>query len=65
VVSQLKLIKSKKSYLVTMPARRRSDGRYHDIVYPVTAEMRKILEEKVLAAYEKITGEPLERRVLK
>jgi stage V sporulation protein G len=64
VVSQLKLIKSKKGYLVTMPARRRSDGRYYDIVYPITAEMRKMLEEKVLAAYEKITGETVRKRVI-
>jgi stage V sporulation protein G len=33
LISDLKLIRSKKGYLVAMPAKRRSDGRYYDIVY--------------------------------
>src|SRR5215472_4833978 len=42
LISDLKLIRSKKGYLVAMPAKRRSDGRYYDIVYPITTEMRKM-----------------------
>jgi stage V sporulation protein G len=64
VVSQLKLIKSKKGYLVTMPARRRSDGRYLDIIYPINTKTRQMIEEKVLAEFEKITSATVRKRVI-
>jgi stage V sporulation protein G len=41
VVSQLKLIKARKGYLVAMPARRRADRRYLDIIYPINTKPSK------------------------
>jgi stage V sporulation protein G len=35
-----------------MPSRKKSDGTYRDIVHPINAEFRGILEEEVLRAYE-------------
>jgi len=57
----LKLVRSKKGYLVSMPSRKKADGTYVDIAAPITVEARKMLEERVLAEYEKITGESLKR----
>ena len=65
VISELKLIRSKKGYFVHMPQKKRADGTYLDIVAPITAEARKMLEERVLAEYEKIAGEPVKRREVK
>jgi stage V sporulation protein G len=57
----LKLVRSKKGYLVSMPSRKKADGTYVDIAAPITFEARKMLEERVLAEYEKITGESLKK----
>jgi stage V sporulation protein G len=65
IISDLKIIRSEKGYLVSMPARKRADGKYLDIIYPINAETREMLEERILAEYEKITGEPVNRRKLK
>ena len=35
-----------------MPSRNKTDGTYRDIVHPINAEFRGILEEEVLRAYE-------------
>ena len=63
LISEIKIIRSKKGYLVQMPQRRRRDGTYVEIAYPITLEERKILEEKILTAYELIVPEPVKRRL--
>jgi len=35
-----------------MPSRKRTDGTHQDIAHPVNNEMRRLIEEKVLQAYE-------------
>ena len=65
VISELKLIRGKKGYFVEMPRRKRADGTYWDIVLPINAETRRMLEERILAAYKLIANEPVKRRVLK
>ena len=65
VISEIKIIRSKKGYLVQMPQRKRKDGTYVDIAYPNTLEARKMLEEKILAAYRLIAPETVKGRVLK
>jgi stage V sporulation protein G len=64
-INGLKLIKGKKGYLLSMPQRKRRDGTHVDIVSPIDSETRRMIEEKVFAEYEKVTGETIKRRVLK
>ncbi len=52
VVRGMKVISGNDGYFVAMPSRKRSDGTYQDIAHPVTMEMRRQIEEKVLKAYE-------------
>jgi stage V sporulation protein G len=52
VVRGLKVISGAKGYFVSMPSRRRKDGTFQDLAHPVTDEMRKKIEERVLDAYE-------------
>jgi stage V sporulation protein G len=52
VVRGLKVISGKTGYFVSMPSRRRPDGSHQDIAHPVNNEARRIIEEKILAAYE-------------
>lgn len=50
-VHDLKVIRGLERMFVAMPNRRSEDGRYQDIVHPVTAEARAELEDAVLAKY--------------
>ena len=52
VVRGMKIIDGNDGYFVAMPSRKRPDGTHQDIAHPVTIEMRQLIEEKVLQAYE-------------
>jgi len=53
VVKGMRVINGTRGYFVSMPSRRRKDGTFQDIAHPVNAETRKLIEEKVIAAYQK------------
>ncbi len=53
VIRGLKIINGQKGYFVSMPSRRKNDGSFQDIVHPVTFDLRKHIEAKVLEAYER------------
>jgi DNA-binding cell septation regulator SpoVG len=46
-----------------MPGRKMADGIYVDIVHPLNNETRQMIQDRVVAEYEKITGEPVKRRL--
>lgn len=57
VVRGLKVINGKTGYFVSMPSRKRPDGTHQDIAHPVNNESRRLIEDRVLAAYEKELAE--------
>ena len=57
IIRDLKIIEGNKGLFVSMPSRRRKDGSFRDIVHPLNSEMRKNIEEDVVAEYNKIQGE--------
>jgi len=48
----LKVINGTKGYFVSMPSRKRKNGTHQDIAHPINNDMRRMIEDKVLAAYE-------------
>jgi len=52
VVRNMKIIQGAKGLLLCMPSRKLADGTYKDIAHPISMEFRKMLEERVTAAYE-------------
>ncbi len=52
VVRHIRIVKTEKGLLVSMPSRKLPDGSHKDIAHPITQEFRKKLEVKVLDAYE-------------
>lgn len=52
VVCNMKIIQGTKGLLLCMPSRRLPDGTYKDVAHPINAEFRKVLEDRILAAYE-------------
>ena len=62
VIRDLRVIHGPNGYFVGMPYRKQANGDLFEVVSPITGKARKLLEERVLAEYERVTGEPITRR---
>ena len=47
----VKVIHAREKYFVVMPSRKNPDGTYRDIVHPINAASRNMLETAVIDAY--------------
>jgi stage V sporulation protein G len=52
VIRGLKIISGAQGYFVSMPSRRRKNGSFQDIAHPINNDMRKLIEDRVLDAFE-------------
>ena len=52
VVHDIKVINAKDKYFIVMPSRKNPDDTYRDIVHPINASFRGMLENAVIEAYE-------------
>ena len=50
-VHDIKVIYARDRFFIVMPSRKNPDDTYRDIVHPINAEFRNMLEEAVIAAY--------------
>jgi stage V sporulation protein G len=57
IVRDMKIIQSDKGLFVSMPSRRKKDGSFKDIVHPLNADTRKMIEESVIEEYKKVAGD--------
>lgn len=55
-VRGMKVIEGPKGLFLSMPRRKRSDGSSQDIAHPINNEMRRKLEDSILAAYHAEVG---------
>lgn len=53
-VTGIRVMDSEKGVFVAMPDRKNSKGEYHDVCFPTTPEMRKVLHTAVLGEYQKV-----------
>ena len=51
-VHDVKVIYARDKYFIVMPSRKNPDDTYRDIVHPINAQFRGMLEECVIRAYE-------------
>jgi len=56
VVRDLKVIQGRNGIFVAMPSKKRKDGTYRDLAHPLNAETRQMIEDKVMAEYQRETG---------
>ena len=60
-VHDIKVINAKDKLFIVMPSRKNPDETYRDIVHPINASFRALLEKEVIAAYnEAILNMPAE-----
>jgi len=52
IIRDLKVIEGLKGLFVSMPSRKRKDGTFRDVVHPLNPETRRMIEERVVAAYK-------------
>lgn len=50
-VKDLRIIEKEDRLLVAMPSRKNKDGEYRDIVHPINQEVRTMMEEEIIKAY--------------
>ena len=51
-VHDIKVIYARDRYFIVMPSRKNPDDTYRDIVHPINAQFRGMLEESVIRAFE-------------
>jgi len=57
VVSGVKIFEGNNGLFVAMPTQKGKDDKYYDIAYPVTAEFRKVVNDKIMEAYNKMLSQ--------
>jgi len=56
LVGDLRVVEGEDGYFVSMPSKRKRDGTFKDIAFPMDNETREQISAKVLLAYEALTG---------
>ena len=51
-VHDIKVINARDKFFIVMPSRKNPDDTYRDIVHPINAQFREMLEAHVIAAYQ-------------
>ena len=56
-VHGVRVLEGQNGCFVSMPARKGSDGKYHDVAHPITAEASQLVRGAVLREYERLVWE--------
>ena len=64
MINDIKIIVGAHGCFVSMPSRKRKDGKFRDIAHPVTQEMRERIEKSIFDEYEKVSGNKIEARTM-
>ena len=59
-VHDIKVIHARDKYFIVMPSRKNPDDTYRDIVHPINAQFRGMVEDAVIRAYEAALAEAAE-----
>lgn len=54
VVRDMRVIEGKNGVFVSMPARRKRNGEYQDVCFPISTKLREIMENKVLEKFDEL-----------
>ncbi len=57
MVNDIKVIQGRDSKFISMPSRRKRNGRFKDVAHPLNNETRQMMERRILAEYARVAGE--------
>lgn len=60
VVHNMRIIDGKNGLFVSMPSKKRKDGKYQDIAHPITTDMRQKLDKAIIESYKKASAKKKE-----
>src|SRR5262245_1903917 len=61
MINDIKIIQGRDGLFISMPSRKKKNGEFKDVAHPLNNETRRMIEEKVLAEYDRVLeerGEP-------
>jgi stage V sporulation protein G len=61
LIRDLRVINGNAGQFVAMPSRKMKDGTFKDIAHPLNSETRQLIEQRVLAEYERELANPTKR----
>ena len=53
MVNDIKIIKGKDGLFISMPSRRKRNGKFKDVAHPLNNETRRMIEDRVLSEYDR------------
>jgi stage V sporulation protein G len=56
MVNDIKIIRGKDGLFISMPSRRKKNGRFKDVAHPLNNDTRQVIEGLILGEYERIIG---------
>jgi stage V sporulation protein G len=54
MVNDIKVIQGKDGLFISMPSRKKRNGKFKDVAHPLNNETRKMLENQILAEYDHV-----------
>ena len=57
MVNDIKIIQGRDGLFISMPSRKKKNGEFKDVAHPLNNETRRMIEEKVLAEYDRVLAE--------
>jgi stage V sporulation protein G len=57
MVNDIKIIQGRDGLFISMPSRKKKNGEFKDVAHPLNNETRRVIEEKVLAEYDRALEE--------
>ncbi len=58
LVTDIKVIEGPKGLFLSMPSKKKKDGKFRDIAHPLNTDFRKMMEDTVIAEYKKALANP-------
>ena len=56
MVNDIKVISGRDGYFISMPSRRKKNGKFKDVAHPLNNETRQMMERRILEEYERVSA---------
>lgn len=57
MINDIKIIQGRDGLFISMPSRKKKNGEFKDVAHPLNNEARRMIEEKILAEYDRVLSE--------
>jgi len=57
MVNDIKIIQGKDGLFISMPSRKKKNGEFKDVAHPLNNETRRMIEDRILAEYDRVLQE--------